>query len=80
MKQKRKYYAVDMGLRRILCSNNVRDTGRVLENVAYLEPLRRERIHPAPTTPSMPRSSSVQFIHHIEQNNVILFDMMDMLI
>lgn len=43
MKQERKYYAVDMGLRRILCSNSVRDTGRVLENIVYLELLRRER-------------------------------------
>ena len=80
MKQERKYYAVDMGLRRVLCSNSVRNTERVLENVVHLELLRRERIHPAPVTPSMPRSTSVQFIHHIEQNNVILFDMMDMLI
>lgn len=43
MKQERKYYAVDMGLRRILCSNSVRDTGRVLENLVYLELLRREK-------------------------------------
>lgn len=41
LRQERKYYAVDMGLRRLLCSNNVRDTGRVLENVVYLELLRR---------------------------------------
>lgn len=43
LRQERKYYAVDMGLRRLLCSNNVRDTGRVLENVVYLELLRRYR-------------------------------------
>lgn len=43
LKQEKKYYAVDMGLRRIVCSNAVRDTGRILENVVYLELLRRER-------------------------------------
>lgn len=43
MKQEKKYYAVDMGLRRILCSNNVRDTGRILENLVFLELTRRER-------------------------------------
>ena len=43
LKQERKYYAVDMGLRRVLCSNSVRDTGRILENVVYLELLRREK-------------------------------------
>ena len=43
LKQERKYYAVDMGLRRVLCSNRVRDTGRILENIVYLELLRRER-------------------------------------
>lgn len=42
LKQERKYYAVDMGMRRVLCSNDVRDTGRILENVVYLELLRRE--------------------------------------
>lgn len=26
LKQEKKYYAVDLGMRRILCSNNVRDT------------------------------------------------------
>ena len=34
LKQEKKYYAVDLGMRRILCSNNVRDIGRLLENVA----------------------------------------------
>ena len=29
-------------MRRILCSNNVRDTGRLLENVVFLELMRRE--------------------------------------
>lgn len=43
MKQEKKYYAVDMGLRRILCSNNMRDTGRMLENIVFLELLRREK-------------------------------------
>lgn len=43
LKQEKKYYAVDMGLRRVLCSNSVRDTGRILENVVYLELLRREK-------------------------------------
>ena len=43
MKQEKKYYAVDMGLRRVLCSNSVRDTGRMLENVVFLELLRREK-------------------------------------
>lgn len=43
LKQEKKYYAVDMGMRRVMCSNNVRDTGRILENVVYLELLRRER-------------------------------------
>ena len=43
MKQEKKYYAIDMGLRRVLCSNNVRDTGRILENLVFLELLRREK-------------------------------------
>ncbi|OZG64246.1 ATPase [Bifidobacterium eulemuris] len=43
LKREKKYYAVDMGLRRILCSNNVRDTGRILENIVYLELLRRDK-------------------------------------
>lgn len=43
MKQEMKFYAVDMGLRRILCSNKVRDTGRILENIVFLELLRREK-------------------------------------
>lgn len=42
-KQEKKYYAVDMGLRRIVCSNSVRDAGRILENVVYLELRRREK-------------------------------------
>ena len=32
-----------MGLRRVLCSNKVRDTGRMLENLVFLELLRREK-------------------------------------
>ena len=43
MKQEKKYYAVDMGLRRVLCSNTVRDTGRMLENLVFLELIRREK-------------------------------------
>lgn len=42
LKQEKKYYAVDMGMRRIMCSNDVRDTGRILENIVYLELRRRE--------------------------------------
>ena len=42
LKQEKKYYAVDMGIRRITCSNSVRDTGRILENIVYLELKRRE--------------------------------------
>ncbi|WEV67043.1 ATP-binding protein [Bifidobacterium sp. ESL0769] len=41
LKQERKYYVVDMGLRRILVSGNVRDTGRILENIVFLELKRR---------------------------------------
>ena len=36
-----KYYASDMGLRRIVLGGMVRDYGRVLENIVYLELLRR---------------------------------------
>ena len=43
LKQDNKYYAVDAGLRRMLCSNNVRDTGRLLENVVFLELMCREK-------------------------------------
>lgn len=43
LKQEKKYYAVDMGLRRVLCSNGIRDTGRILENLVFLELLRREK-------------------------------------
>ncbi|RSX54130.1 ATPase [Bifidobacterium goeldii] len=42
LRQERKYYAVDLGMRRVLCSGNVRDTGRLLENVVFLELMRRE--------------------------------------
>lgn len=42
LKQKRKYYATDLGMRRLSCSDTVRDTGRILENVVYLELRRRE--------------------------------------
>ena len=43
LKQEKKCYTIDMGLRRVLCSNGVRDTGRILENLVFLELLRRER-------------------------------------
>ena len=36
-----KYYAADIGLRTRLCGNRVGDTGRILENIVYLELLRR---------------------------------------
>lgn len=42
LKQERKYYATDLGMRRLSCSDTVRDTGRMLENVVYLELRRRE--------------------------------------
>ncbi len=41
LKLQEKYYAVDMGMRRMLLSGQVRDTGRILENVVYLELRRR---------------------------------------
>lgn len=42
LKLQEKYYAVDMGMRRMVLGNQVRDTGRILENVVFLELLRRE--------------------------------------
>lgn len=42
LKLQEKYYAVDMGMRRMILSNQVRDTGRILENLVFLELLRRE--------------------------------------
>ncbi len=36
-----KFYGVDMGIRKILLSGQMRDQGRVLENVVYLELMRR---------------------------------------
>lgn len=41
LKLQGKYYAVDMGMRRMVLSNQVRDTGRILENIVFLELLRR---------------------------------------
>lgn len=41
LKLQEKYYGVDMGLRRMLLSNQVRDRGRILENVVFLELQRR---------------------------------------
>lgn len=42
LKLQRKYYAVDPGMRRVALSGADRDAGRLLENVVYLELLRRE--------------------------------------
>ncbi len=41
LKLQQKFYAVDMGMRRVLLSNQVRDAGRILENLVFLELLRR---------------------------------------
>lgn len=41
LKQQEKYYAVDMGMRRAVLSGQVRDRGRILENLVYLELRRR---------------------------------------
>lgn len=41
LKTLEKYYAVDIGLRNSMLGNAGRDTGRILENVVYLELLRR---------------------------------------
>ncbi|WP_165251639.1 ATP-binding protein [Adlercreutzia sp. ZJ304] len=41
LKQQQKFYAIDMGMRRMILSNQVRDTGRILENIVFLELKRR---------------------------------------
>lgn len=41
LKSLEKYYAVDMGLRRILLGNRRQDIGHILENIVYLELIRR---------------------------------------
>lgn len=41
LKTQNKYYLVDMGIRNMLMSDNIKDTGHILENVVYLELLRR---------------------------------------
>lgn len=41
LKMQQKFYAVDMGMRRMLLSNQVRDAGRILENIVFLELKRR---------------------------------------
>ena len=43
LKTLEKYYFIDMGLRRVLLGNRAFDAGRVLENVIYLELLRRHK-------------------------------------
>lgn len=42
LKLQEKYYAIDMGMRRMMLGNQVRDTGRILENIVFFELLRRE--------------------------------------
>ena len=41
LKSLEKYYAVDMGLRQLLLGNRRRDIGHILENIVYLELIRR---------------------------------------
>jgi len=41
LKTLNKYYMVDMGLRRLLLGNRAADSGHILENIVYLELLRR---------------------------------------
>lgn len=43
LKTLEKYYFIDMGLRRVLLGNRAFDAGRILENVIYLELLRRHK-------------------------------------
>ena len=43
LKTLNKFYLVDMGLRRFLLGDKPTDTGHILENVVYLELLRRKR-------------------------------------
>ena len=41
LKTLEKYYAVDMGLRRVLLGKSASDVGHILENIVYLELIRR---------------------------------------
>lgn len=43
LKLQEKYYGVDMGMRRMVLSGQVRDEGRILENIVFLELMRRYR-------------------------------------
>ena len=41
LKTQNKYYLVDMGIRNMLMNDKIEDTGHILENIVYLELLRR---------------------------------------
>lgn len=41
LKSLEKYYAADIGLRRLVLGEQIRDIGRILENIVYLELIRR---------------------------------------
>jgi len=41
LKSLEKYYAADVGLRRLVLGERIRDIGRIFENIVYLELIRR---------------------------------------